>query len=73
VVRPRIMRPTHANFPRYSGKFIEQPEKNKFIITAYVNTLDEENAVVSYDFVVQAKYLGNDIFEEISTEVIKRE
>lgn len=72
IIRPRIERPSNANFPRYSSSFIERLEKNKFVVTSYVNTLNEQSEVVTYDFTVEATYLGKDVFEEESVEIKRR-
>ncbi|MBS4022163.1 MAG: hypothetical protein KGZ79_07040 [Dethiobacter sp.] len=72
VVRPRVMRPGNAVFPRYSASFIERPGNNEFIITAYLNTLDAQNNTITYDFKAVVKYAGNDMFREVLVEVKKR-
>lgn len=71
VVRQYITRPSRSIFPRYSQKFIEKPERNVFVVTAYVHTQDENDATVVYDFTVTVRYIGNEIFEEVSAEVTR--
>lgn len=73
VVRPRVMNPMHTNFPRYSRQYIEKKESNEFVVTAYLNTLNEENNPITYDFTVVARYVGNDVFEEVSVDVKRRD
>lgn len=69
VVRPRVPRPNHAVFPRYSRKFIEKKDNNQYIVRAYVTTQDNENNNISFNFTVEAKYIGNDLFEELSLDI----
>lgn len=73
IVRPRVMRPNTAVFPRYHRDFIERPEKNKFVVTAYVSSQDENNETIIYDFKVVARYIGNDVFQEEAVEIKRRE
>jgi hypothetical protein len=72
VVRPRVNRPSNAVFPRYSGEFVQREEDKHYVISAYVNTLDDESNTIVYDFTVAAKYVANDVFEEVSVEVKRR-
>lgn len=69
VVRSRVPRPNHAVFPRYSRDYIVKQENNKFVVTAYVTTQDDSNNSISFDFTVEAKYAGNDIFEELTVDI----
>lgn len=72
VTRVQIMRPMNAVYPRYKSEFVQRNEEGQFVITAYVNTLNEENETITYDFTVVANYIGNDMFEESSIDVKRR-
>lgn len=71
VVRQHITRPSRSVFPRYSRKFIEKPERNVFVVTAYVHTQNENDVTVVYNFSVTVRYIGNEIFEQVSAEVTR--
>lgn len=71
VVKHRMEQPNKSTFPRYSYATIEK-DGNTFTIKANVYTLDaNSDNTVSYDFTVVARYVGSDVFEEVSVELVK--
>jgi PBP1b-binding outer membrane lipoprotein LpoB len=71
LVRPQVPRAGNATFPRFEGSFVEQNDNGIFVIASYVNTLNSEGAVITYNFIIEAEYVGNDVFQEITVELRK--
>ncbi|MBS4030822.1 MAG: hypothetical protein KGZ63_05295 [Clostridiales bacterium] len=71
VVKQRMARPNNTVFPRYNYATIER-DGNTFTVKAYVHTRDNDETV-GLDFTVVVKYLGNDVFDEVSVELTPHE
>lgn len=71
LIKPRLPRPNNATFPRYKSSFVEQNENNNYLISSHVNTMDANGNIISFSFTVEARYVGNDVFEEVSVELRK--
>ena len=71
LVRERVPNPSNATYPRFDSSFIERKDNNVFVIDSHVNTADSKGNIITYSFMVEAEYLGNDVFEEKSVELRK--
>ncbi|MBS4029971.1 MAG: hypothetical protein KGZ63_00890 [Clostridiales bacterium] len=73
LVRPMTAKPSNTVFPRFEEAFVERDAAGNFIISSYLTTLNEENNPVNYRFTVEAEYVGNDVFREVTVEVKKEQ
>ncbi len=71
LVRSRLDQPNKAIFPQYSPEFVERQGEDIFIVRAHVGAPDENGTMVSYNFVVTAEYLGNQVFQERALEITR--
>lgn len=71
LVRSRLDQPNKAIFPEFSREFVERQGNDIFIVRAHVGAPDENETMVSYNFIVTAEYLGNQIFQETSVEITR--
>lgn len=71
LVRSRLDQPNKAIFPQYSREFVERQGNDIFIVRAHVGAPDENETMVSYNFVVTAEYLGNQVFQERAVEITR--
>ncbi|MBS3899786.1 MAG: hypothetical protein KGZ76_13290 [Dethiobacter sp.] len=71
LVRSRLDLPNKAIFPQYSREFVERQGDDIFIVRAHVGAPDDAGTMVSYNFVVTAEYLGNQVFQETSVEITR--
>jgi hypothetical protein len=69
AVKQRMAQPNKTMFPRYRYADIEVQDDNTFIVNAYVNSQDRNNEEIGFSFTVVARYVGNDVFEEVSVEL----
>ncbi len=72
IVKQRMVRPNNTVFPRYSYATVER-EGNTFTISSSVTSRDREDNPIGFDFTVVVKYVGNDVFEEVSVKLTQRE
>lgn len=71
LVRSRMEQPNKAIFPEFSQEFVERQGDDIFIIRAHVGAPDDTGTMVSYNFIVTAEYLGNQVFQETSVEITR--
>lgn len=73
LVRPMTAKPGNTVFPRFEEAFVERDDAGNFIISSYLTTLNEVNNSVNYSFTVEAEYVGNDVFREVTVNLNKEQ